>query len=156
MYLAICKRESTPPDGRYPGPIMAREVRRSRCPIAISLDVFGDRWSLLVVRDLLFADRCSFTEFAESGERIATNILADRLARLESAGIVERQPDSADGRKVRYALTDKGFDLAPVLIEMALWAAKHEDTDAPPATVSQMRRDRAGFLRALRARRRRA
>lgn len=135
---------------------MAREARRSGCPIAISLDLFGDRWSLLIVRDLLFADRCTFKEFAEADESIATNILADRLGRLEGAGIVERRADPADGRKVVYALTGKGFDLAPVLLEMALWAAKHEDTDAPPAMVGALRRDRARFLRDLRARRRRA
>jgi DNA-binding HxlR family transcriptional regulator len=135
---------------------MAREPRRSGCPIAISLDLFGDRWSLLIVRDLLFADRCTFKEFAGADERIATNILADRLGRLEGAGIVERRADPADGRKVVYVLTDKGFDLAPVILEMALWAAKHEDTDAPPAMVSALRRDRARVLRELRARRRRA
>ena len=129
---------------------MPRETSRSRCPIAISLDIFGDRWSLLVVRDLMFKGYRSFKEFAAAGEGIATNVLADRLERLEVAGIIERDADANDGRKTVYRLTAKGIDLAPVLIEMVLWAARNADTDAPPAVVREMERNRARFIANLR------
>lgn len=125
------------------------QSRRSSCPISVSLEIFGDRWSLLIVRDLMFKGLKTFGEFAAAGEGIATNMLADRLGRLEAAGIIARTPDHEDARKVVYRLTRKGMDLAPVLIEMVLWAAGHEDTDAPPETVRAMRKDRAGFVAAL-------
>jgi DNA-binding HxlR family transcriptional regulator len=123
-----------------------RATARSACPIALSLDIFGDRWSLLIVRDLMFKGRRTFKEFAESGEGIATNVLAERLSRLEAASIIERRPDPTDGRKAIYRLTKKGIDLAPVLVEMVIWAARHEDTDAPPATVLQMEAHRDRFI----------
>jgi DNA-binding HxlR family transcriptional regulator len=126
--------------------------RRSGCPISISLEIFGDRWSLLIIRDLMFENRRSFREFSAAGENIASNVLTDRLERLETAGIIARRLDPADGRRAIYSLTDKGFDLAPMLIEMVIWAAKYEDTDAPPAVVKAMKRDRAGFIAGLRAR----
>jgi DNA-binding HxlR family transcriptional regulator len=116
--------------------------RRSGCPISISLEIFGDRWSLLIVRDLMFKGLRTFGEFAAAGEDVATNVLSDRLARLEEAGIVERRRDRTDARKIVYRLTRKGIDLAPVLIEMVLWAARHEETDAPPETVRAMRTER--------------
>src|SRR5262245_39576499 len=117
----------------------ADSTRRSGCPISISLDIFGDKWSLLVVRDLMFKGLRTFTEFTTAGERIATNVLAERLERLERAGIIARDTDPADARRVLYGLTDKGMALAPVLIEMVIWAARYEETDAPPRTVQAMR-----------------
>jgi DNA-binding HxlR family transcriptional regulator len=124
--------------------------RRSACPISISLEIFGDRWSLLVVRDLMFKGLRTFKEFAAAGEGIATNILAERLERLDAAGIIARDTDPEDARRILYRLTAKGMALAPVLIEMVIWAARYEDTDAPPATVRAMRRDRAAFIAGLR------
>lgn len=124
----------------------SRPDRRSGCPISISLDIFGDRWSLLVVRDLMFKGMRTFKEFAAAGEGIATNILAERLARLESAGIIAGAADPVDARRVLYHLTEKGMGLAPVLVEMVIWAARFEDTDAPAETVRAMRRDRAAFI----------
>lgn len=129
---------------------MPRETRRSRCPIAISLDTFGDRWSLLIVRDLMFKGYRSFKEFAAAGEGIATNILTDRLARLESSDIIARAADMDDGRRTVYRLTAKGIELAPVLIEMVIWAARNEDTDAPPSAVRSMERNRARVIAGLR------
>src|SRR6478672_5169548 len=129
---------------------MPREAPRSECPIAISLDIFGDRWSLLIVRDLMFKNLRSFKEFAAAGEGIATNILADRLDRLEAAGVIERREDTKDRRRAIYRLTAKGQDLAPVLIEIVIWAARHENTAAPPAVVRAMERDRKRFIAALR------
>jgi DNA-binding HxlR family transcriptional regulator len=124
----------------------ATPTRRSGCPISISLELFGDRWSLLIVRDLMFKGRNRFGEFAMAGESIASNVLAERLERLECAGILTRAPDPDDARKVVYRLTRKGMDLAPVLIEMVLWAARHERTDAPTAEVRAMKTDRDAVI----------
>jgi DNA-binding HxlR family transcriptional regulator len=125
---------------------------RSGCPINISLEIFGDRWSLLIVRDLMFSSRRTFTEFAEAGEGVASNVLADRLQRLEQHGIIDRRPDPADGRRVRYGLTEKGLDLAAVLLEMIGWAGRHEDTAAPAAMLDRLSSDREGFLTDVRRR----
>jgi DNA-binding HxlR family transcriptional regulator len=126
--------------------------RRSSCPVATSLDIFGDKWSLLILRDLLFTDNRRFGDFAKADEGIATNVLAERLERLECEGLIRRGPDPADGRKVVYDLTLKGFELAPVIVEMIIWAARHETTAAPPALVREMERDRGKFVAGLRAR----
>jgi DNA-binding HxlR family transcriptional regulator len=131
---------------------MARVSKRSGCPVAASLDLFGDRWSLLIVRDLLFTDRRSFGDFMAAGEGIASNVLVERLERLQGAGIIEREYDPADRRRSMFVLTERGLDLAPVLVELVIWAARHEKTDAPPALVKQMKRDRVEFIAGLRAR----
>jgi DNA-binding HxlR family transcriptional regulator len=124
---------------------------RSACPISLALEIFGDAWSLLVVRDLMFKGRKTFRELLDAGEGIATNVLAERLDRLEANGILERGRDPEDARRQLYRLTPKGMDLAPVLVEMVLWSAHHLDTDAPPRTVAAMRADREGFLEEVRA-----
>lgn len=124
--------------------------RRSNCPLNVSLELFGDRWTLLIVRDLMLKGRTHFGELLDGGEGIASNILTDRLAKLEAHGIVRRRRDTADGRRLTYRLTQRGIDLAPVLLEMILWAAKHEATAAPPKEVKAMERDRAGYLAAIR------
>lgn len=123
---------------------------RSGCPIGIALDLFGDRWSLLIVRDLLFGGPRSYTQLAEGGEGIASNILSERLARLEAGGIIERRQDENDRRRVNYRLTAKGIDLAPVLVDMVVWAARHEETAAPPKTVRRFEREREEVLAELR------
>ena len=111
----------------------ARPERRSGCPISLALELFGDPWTLLIVRDVMFKARRTFKEFQAAGEGVASNILSDRLGRLEAAGILASEPDPADARRVLYGLTPKGADLAPVLVEIILWSARHEETDAPPA-----------------------
>jgi len=126
--------------------------RRSDCPLNASLEIFGDRWTLLVVRDLMFGGRCSYRDFLKADEKIATNILAERLHRLEASGIVEKHRDVEDGRKINYRLTEKGIDLAPVLVEMIVWAARHEDTAAPPAVIHDMTVNRDTFIAGLRDR----
>ena len=118
---------------------------RSLCPIALALDLFGDAWSLLVVRDLMFKGIASYGGFLAAGEGIATNVLSDRLVKLEEAGIIEKRRDAADGRRFVYRLTAKGADLAPVLVSMVLWSAKHTATDAPPEMVSAMAGDPSKF-----------
>jgi DNA-binding HxlR family transcriptional regulator len=134
--------------------LMKKETsgQRSGCPINIALEIFGDRWSLLIVRDLMFKQRTTYREFLEAEEGIATNILAERLQRLETVGIIQKQPDPADGRKSIYQLTPKGIDLAPVLVEMILWSARHEKTAAPSATIREMIKNREGFIAGVRQR----
>ena len=125
--------------------------RRSGCPLNASVEILGDRWSLLIVRDMMLRGFRTYKQFLGSYERIATNILADRLRRLESHGIIVAQPDPSDGRKLIYRLTPKGIDLAPVLTEMVLWAAAHEPTENQ-ALVKLMRKDKAHFLAQIRKR----
>lgn len=131
-------------------PKSSKAPRRSGCPISIALELLGDAWSLLIVRDLMFKGRRTFKEFLAGGEGIATNILTERLRRLEGAGIIQRRPDPDDGRRALFALTPKGLDLAPVLVELVLWSATYEQTDAPPEVVRRMRKDRAGFVAEVR------
>jgi len=125
--------------------------RRSGCPLNASIEMLGDRWSLLIIRDMMLRGSRTFKEFLGAYEKIATNILADRLRRLESYGIITARPDPNDGRKLIYILTPKGIDLAPVLTEMVLWAAAHERT-GNQALVDKMRKDKAGFIAAIRQR----
>lgn len=96
---------------------------RSPCPIASALDLFGDRWTLLVLRDILLFGKHRHREFLASPEGIASNILAERLKRLESAGLISREPDPDDRRQLIYGATDKGRTLTPVLQQIAEWGA---------------------------------
>ncbi len=123
--------------------------RRSECPLNASVEMLGDRWSLLIIRDMMLRGFRTYKEFMECYEGIATNILADRLRKLIAYGIVTAEPDPSDGRKLIYSLTAKGIDLAPVLTEMVLWAAAHEDT-GNEALVHQMREDKEKFLAGVR------
>jgi DNA-binding HxlR family transcriptional regulator len=119
-----------------------KSKHRSGCPVNISLEMLGDRWSLLIVRDLMVRGFRTYKEFQSSGEGIATNILADRLRELQAAGIVAAEVEAADGRKVNYRLTEKGIDLAPVVLELLIWGARHEKTDAPCALIEKMAKNR--------------
>lgn len=126
--------------------------RRSDCPISVALDVFGDRWTLLVIRDLLFKGKRHYQDFCESEEGIATNVLADRLKRLEAIGLITRDVAARNAGGVTYHLTAKGLDLAPMLTEMILWSAAHDpDTAAAPEFVKTARNDRASLLTQLAA-----
>lgn len=129
-----------------------QSTRRSGCPVSISLELFGDRWSLLIIRDLMVRGYRTFKEFQQSGEGIATNILADRLHKLEEARIIAAEVDKTDGRKLNYRLTPKGIDLAPVLLELLVWAAQHEQTGVPCALIEQMKDNREAFLAEVRRR----
>jgi DNA-binding HxlR family transcriptional regulator len=113
--------------------------------------MLGDRWSLLIIRDMMLQGARTYKTFLECYEGIATNILADRLRKLAAHGIITTKPDPSDGRKVIYLLTKKGIDLAPVLTEMVLWAAAHEDT-GNQALIRQMRADKEKFLAGVRQR----
>lgn len=94
----------------------------------------------------------TFKEFQESGEGIATNILTDRLKKLETAGIITARAETSDGRKVNYRLTEKGIDLAPVLLDLLIWGAKHEETGAPCAVIARMANNREEVLAEVRRR----
>jgi DNA-binding HxlR family transcriptional regulator len=125
---------------------------RSHCPIGFALDVFGDKWTLLIVRDLLFKGKRRYGEFADSEEGIATNILADRLTKLESHGLITRLVDPSGARSREYALTDKAIDLAPMLVEMILWSAKHDPKSAADrGFVRRARADREQLVAQIRA-----
>ncbi len=126
--------------------------RRSECPIAYGLDVFGDKWSLLIVRDIALRGRRHYGEFEAAGEGIATNILADRLKKLVEAGIVEKVRDPAHGSKRIYRLTAKGIDLLPVIVEIIVWSAKHDpDSPVSEAYLRRATRDRDALLQEMRA-----
>lgn len=99
---------------------------RSHCPVNFGLEVFGDRWSLLILRDIVFRGKRKYGEFLKSEEGFATNILASRLEHLMETGILKREGDERDGRTEIYSLTDKGLDLIPMLFEMVLWSAKYD------------------------------
>lgn len=115
----------------------------TECPIAFALDVFGDRWSLLIVRDVLFKGRRTYQEFLEAGEGIATNVLADRLKKLQMAGILKKNRSKADARTFEYELTPRGLDLLPVLLEMLRWSAIHDpDTPLSKAFAKSIETDR--------------
>jgi DNA-binding HxlR family transcriptional regulator len=102
-----------------------KEDVRSHCSVNYGLEIFGDKWSLLIVRDIVFAGKKTYGEFLKSDEGVATNILASRLAFLEEQGILSKAPSPADGRKDFYTLTEKGLDLIPILLEIVVWSAKH-------------------------------
>jgi len=126
----------------------ARARMLSGCPIDYALEIFGDRWSLIVIRDLLVRRKRRFGEMMASDEGIASNILAARLKRLEDWGLVTRRPDPADKRKLVYALTAKGKELAPVLVEIAIWSAKHDPhTKVNAGYIRRARRDHAAVAR---------
>ncbi len=125
---------------------------RSGCPVSISLEIFGDRWSLLIIRDLMVRAYRTFKEFQTSGEGIASNILAARLRNLQAHVIITSESTDADARSVHYRLTEKGIDLAPVLLELLIWGAKHEETGAPCAVIAQMAQNRASVLAEVRRR----
>ncbi|MCH2033856.1 MAG: helix-turn-helix transcriptional regulator [Tenacibaculum sp.] len=106
---------------------MKKNITRSDCPISYALELFGDKWSLLVIRDLVFDQKKFYKEFLKSKEKIATNILSDRLKKLEAAGIIKSKVYEKIKTQKEYSLTPKGKDLIPVLIEIILWSAKYDE-----------------------------
>lgn len=107
---------------------------------------------MLIIRDLMVRGFRKFKEFEGAGEGIATNILADRLQRLKAAGIISTEAEETDRRRVNYRLTEKGIDLAPVLLEMLIWGARHEETAAPCAVIGEMEKNREAVLAEVRRR----
>jgi DNA-binding HxlR family transcriptional regulator len=131
--------------------VSRRERRRSDCPINFGVQAFGDAWSLLIIRDLVYFGKKTYGEFLASEEGIATNVLASRLAWLEQNGILTRTPGETDRRKAIYALTEKGLDLIPILLEIANWSALHDaQTSAPAGWIALVRADRENLTRLIR------
>ena len=126
-------------------------MNRSDCPISNALDHLGDRWSLLVIRDIAFFGKRAYNELLESSEGIATNILSSRLKNLEASNIIKRKPNPSDRRRHIYSLTESGKDLLPILIEMILWSARHySDTlDIPTDLVKKAKHDRDALISEL-------
>lgn len=126
---------------------------RSHCPISYALDFVGDKWTLIVLRDLIISRKRYFQEFLESDEKIASNILAARLKLLEAAGLVTRKRDPAHGKRVIYTATAKAFDLLPAMLELVRWSAKYDPkTLAPAPLVKQIADDRDAFVAEIRSR----
>jgi DNA-binding HxlR family transcriptional regulator len=116
---------------------------RSNCPINFALETFGDKWTLLVIRDLMFKGKSHYGEFLDSGEGISTNILADRLQRLERNGVIERTPDPDSRSRVIYRLTEMGRDLLPVMLEITAWSGKYDSkTNAPASLLKKLKKDK--------------
>ena len=119
---------------------MRRTERRSDCPINFAVQTFGDSWSLIILRDLMFTDRRTYGELLGAEERIATNVLAARLEHLQQAGLITR-------RDARYALTQKGLDLLPAMLDLISWSGKYDKrTAAPKSFLARIGRDREGVI----------
>jgi DNA-binding HxlR family transcriptional regulator len=129
---------------------MSKSNKRSDCPVSLSLDVWGDKWSLLIIRDLMFAKECTYGDFLKSPEGIATNILASRLQMLEENKIIEKIDHPESKAKVLYKLTNKGIDLLPIMIEINLWAEKYyQIAEDRKAMLKEVKKDKAGFIKSM-------
>lgn len=121
--------------------------RRSDCPISFGLDVFGDKWTLLILRDIMFYHRTRFSDFAPN-EHIATNILTDRLHKLERLGLIQKTRDAKLKNQNIYTVTKKGADILPILIEMTLWGLQHDPMSAASAEYSSRLKNEKKLLTA--------
>jgi len=112
--------------------------QRSTCPVSTSLDVLGDKWTLLILRDMVFAGKSTYGQFLQSAEKMATNVLADRLAVLESQGLLTKAVAADKKSKFTYRLTEKGVDTVPLIVELVLWGAKHCPTVIYPGLLQEL------------------
>jgi len=127
--------------------VMKAIKRKSDCPINFALEIFGDKWTFLIVRDLMFKGKHFYGEFLLSEEGIATNILSNRLSLLESNGIISKSSDPSHKQKIIYRLTRKGIDLVPLLVEFIMWSAKYDkDSAVDMKFVKSVKRDKGGML----------
>ena len=127
--------------------------RDTGCPVCFALDTFGDRWALVIIRDMVLRGYKTYGEFLNAGDGIATNILANRLQELEAEGIISKSRDPENHRKLNYTLTEKGCDLLPMLFELILWSAKYDPkTKVPEKLRHRMANDREAYIKEIRAR----
>ncbi|HET8840923.1 MAG TPA: helix-turn-helix domain-containing protein [Ktedonobacteraceae bacterium] len=127
------------------------QQRRSDCPINFALQTYGDMWSLLIVRDIVYFGKKTYGEFLASEEKIATNILASRLALLEQEGLLLKKPHDSDKRKEMYVLTEKGLDVIPILVEIAEWSSRYDpQTGAPPEWIDLVRTEKPKMIALMR------
>lgn len=129
---------------------MEKIKKRSECPVSCSLDIWGDKWSLLIIRDMMFSQKSTYGDFLKSAEGIATNILASRLQSLEEGKVIEKLEHPDSKAKVLYKLTQKGIDLLPLIVEVYLWADKYFDipTDLK-AQIKEVKKDKVGFIKSM-------
>ena len=123
--------------------------KRSECPISCSLDIFGDKWSLLIIRDMMFFNKSTYGDFLKSAEGIATNILASRLQSLEENKLIEKLEHPDSKAKVLYRLTQKSIELLPMIVEIHLWAEKYFDIPAELKTqLKEAKKGKEEFIKA--------
>ena len=125
------------------------EKMRSDCPISCSLDVFGDKWSLLIIRDIMLREKVSYSEFLNSEEKIASNILVNRLNILEAEKIVVKEVSARNKSKFVYSLTQKGADLLPIVIEIMDWGAKYNANSPRRELGKKIQKDKAAVVKEL-------
>jgi len=131
---------------------MKRTDRKSSCPINFALEIFGDAWSLLILRDVALFGKHTFKEFLSSEERITTSVLTDRLVRLEERGILRREPHLTDRRSSAYVLTEKGLDLIPALLDLMEWGTSHDPASAghrKEAFLDKLRSERGPLVQEM-------
>ena len=120
------------------------------CPVRFGMSQFGDKWSFLILRDLMFKGRQYYNEFLEAGEGISTNVLASRLTDLETNGLVTKTQDEIKRSKYKYQLTEKGLDLMPMMLAMIDWAEKYDNkTEVPSEFIQQLRSDSSALQQEL-------
>ncbi|MBB4802158.1 DNA-binding HxlR family transcriptional regulator [Flavobacterium nitrogenifigens] len=126
---------------------MKTSKKRSDCPINRSLEIWGDKWSLLIIRDLMFKKQCTYGDFLKSEEKIATNILASRLLVLEENDLITKLDHPDSKAKVLYQLTEKGIELFPVIVEISLWAEKYyEVPEERKLVLEKAKQNKAAFI----------
>lgn len=124
--------------------------KRSNCPLSGSLDIFGDKWSLLIIRDLVFGNKCTYNDFLRSEEGIATNILASRLKGLEENGVIEKSKHPDSKAKKLYRLTQKGIDLLPIIVEIYIWSDMYLTVPAEiKNTINEAKKNKIEFLKQM-------
>lgn len=127
---------------------MDKIKKRSECPISCSLDIFGDKWSLLIIRDMMFFNKSTYGDFLKSAEGIATNILASRLQNLEENKLIEKLEHPDSKAKILYKLTQKAIDLLPIIVEIHLWAEKYFETpEELKPMIKEAKKDKAEFIK---------
>ncbi|MEQ8808128.1 MAG: helix-turn-helix domain-containing protein [Imperialibacter sp.] len=122
---------------------------RSSCPISSALDILGDKWTLLIIRDIMFGKKSTFKDFSSSGEKIASGILANRLAKLETLGILHKGKLPDNKKAVIYSLTQKGIELLPIIVDMILWSDNNlgDQVDEKMRELAKkIRLDKEGFI----------
>ncbi|KFF26396.1 winged helix-turn-helix transcriptional regulator [Chryseobacterium vrystaatense] len=122
--------------------------KRSDCPISSSLEIWGDKWSLLIIRDLMLKRECTYGDFLKADEKIATNILASRLQHLVKTGIIAKKDHPDSKLKALYHLTEKGIDLIPLIVEINLWGEKYLSIpEERKKLVEKIKKDKEKFIR---------
>lgn len=125
---------------------------RSHCPINFTLEHFGDKWSFLIIRDLMFKGKRHYNEFLEAGEKVSTSVLGDRLKKLEKMGIISKGKDSVKKSRIRYSLTQRGIDLLPLLLEMIIWGGLNDElTESPQEFIDEAINNKGQLIEKIRS-----